>query len=184
MQHMRFRTRPIARVDKSFVWMLVLPLLACGGGNGSAGPTDAAFLAEGAAHADAVTCAGDAGRADAPSHGGDAGRTDGPSRTGDTGRGFDVSPGSLGDGPAVVSVDGATPDAPAMACTNEGSNCGPFMTGFCCGGACRTDTDPNNCGGCGVVCSGNNIPTRTSSLGRRRARRNRSRVARSGMLRQ
>jgi hypothetical protein len=54
------------------------------------------------------------------------------------------------------------PVAVGAACDDDGD----CLNQHCCSGFCRDlDTDPDNCGACGTVCSNNNMATRTCSGG-------------------
>lgn len=61
-----------------------------------------------------------------------------------------LDPDSCTCGCATRCPDGQTQDPVTCACACGGSSC----AGSCCGGACvQPQTDPANCGGCGIACA-------------------------------
>lgn len=74
-------------------------------------------------------------------------------RSGSNSGGSDASnsqPSDAGDG------SDASPDASPDAALDNGDECGIYST-FCNGECIPTSSDPDNCGGCGVVCAGNQV---------------------------
>ena len=69
---------------------------------------------------------------------------------------IDDARGSSPDG--STATDGGAVDASLGPCTQEGTGCGPTVsgnfTGICCGQECRQLPDNDNCGGCGEKCQG------------------------------
>jgi len=103
------------------------------------------------------------GSAGEASNGGDGGAGDGGTTTdsaggeagaGDAGARDGSVDGNAGDG--AVDGGGCNSCGVGQYCVNNACVCPPYQT-FCSGRCIPTNGDPNNCGGCGVQCTGQQV---------------------------